>query len=103
MGILSNYAAFLGENGIKQSFIVEKTGLPQPKVSRLMNKTDSLCDVEDYAKLCKAVKKAPGYFFVILDKVELKLELEDWEKEIYSKYQNGQELDEREKSFLGIE
>ena len=93
MGMLSNFSAYLTENGIKQSFVCEKSGLLQPKVSKLMNKTDTFCDINDYLKLCKAVRKTPNYFLDIQDKIELGIELEDWEKK---------KLEERQ-SKIGIE
>ena len=89
MGILSNFSAYLYENGIKQSFVCERSGLLQPKLSRFMNKTDTACDVEDYIKLCKAVKKTPNYFLDIEDKIELGIELEPWEKQKLAEKENG--------------
>lgn len=80
MGILENYATYITDNGIKQSHLVEKTGLLQPKVSRLLNNTETSINVEDYVKLCKAVKKTPNYFLDIQDKIDLGIELEPEEK-----------------------
>ena len=82
MGILANYAAYLEDNGIKQSHVVDKTGMAQSKVSKLLNKPESCCDVEDYIKLCMAVKKTPNYFCDIADKIKMGIELEDWEKKV---------------------
>lgn len=80
MGMLENYATYITDNGIKQSFLVEKTGLLQPKVSRLLNNTETSINVEDYVKLCKAVKKTPNYFLDVQDKIDLGIELEPEEK-----------------------
>lgn len=81
MGILSNYAAYVEDNGIKQTFISERSGIGQQKVNKLLNMVNDL-KVEDYLKLCKAVKKTPDYFLDIPDKIELGIELEDWEKKV---------------------
>jgi len=80
MGILKNYATYITDNGIKQTFLVDKTGILQPKISRLMNNTETSINVEDYVKLCKAVKKTPNYFLDIQDKIDLGIELEPEEK-----------------------
>ncbi len=80
MGILKNYATYITDNGIKQTFLVDKTGILQPKISRLMNNTETSINVEDYLKLCKAVKKTPNYFLDIQDKIDLGIELEPEEK-----------------------
>lgn len=80
MGILKNYATYITDNGIKQTFLVDKTGILQPKISRLMNNTETSINVEDYLKLCKAVKKTPNYFLDIQDKIDLGIDLEPEEK-----------------------
>ena len=80
MGILKNYATYITDNGIKQTFLVDKTGILQPKISRLMNNTETSINVEDYVKLCKAVKRTPNYFLDVQDKIDLGIDLEPEEK-----------------------
>ena len=45
---------YLVDNGIKQTFLAEKTGLSQMVISDICNR-DRKIDVVEYAKICKAL------------------------------------------------
>ena len=45
---------YLTENGIKQAFLVSKTGLSADKISAICNH-DRKIDCVDYYKICKAL------------------------------------------------
>ena len=45
---------YLVDNGIKQTFLAEKTGLSQMAISDICNR-DRKIDVVEYAKICKAL------------------------------------------------
>ena len=82
MGVLENYAKYVDDNGIKQTFISERSGIGQQKVNKLLNQINEL-KVEDFVRLCKAVRKTPNYFLDIEDKLEFGIELEEREKKEY--------------------
>ena len=46
---------YLTDNGIKQAFLVEKTGLSSDKVSAICKQNRKI-DCVDYYKICKALK-----------------------------------------------
>ena len=45
---------YLDENGIKQSFVAEKVGIPQAQMSEICNKGRKI-DCVLYYKICKAL------------------------------------------------
>ena len=47
--------AYLAENGIKQSFLTEKTGIPAPIIT-FMLAGDRRIEVMEYYKICQALK-----------------------------------------------
>jgi len=52
---------YLRENGIKQSFLVEKTGLTHSQVSDICN-NDRKLDCVEYYKICKALNLSLDHF-----------------------------------------
>ena len=53
---------YLSQNGIKQAFLCEKTGLPPARVSTLLNGGGRI-DCITYYKICKALN-LPFEFFL---------------------------------------
>lgn len=47
--------AYLAENGIKQSFISEKTGIPNDTLSKILSGVRDLKVIE-YVHICRALK-----------------------------------------------
>lgn len=52
---------YLNENGIKQNFLVEKTGLSPSQISYICNH-DRRVDAIEYYKICKALNVKLEYF-----------------------------------------
>ncbi len=46
---------YLTENGIKQSFLVEKTGMTASTISDICNGVRQKIDAVEYYKICKAL------------------------------------------------
>lgn len=53
--------AYLDENGIKQSFVCEKTGLTPSQMSDICNRSRNI-DCVTYYKICKALGQPLEYF-----------------------------------------
>jgi transcriptional regulator with XRE-family HTH domain len=53
--------AYLEERGIKQSFLIDKTGLSAPKLTAIFAGTRKL-DVMEYYKICEALEVDMNYF-----------------------------------------
>ena len=49
-----NIKEYMAENGIKQSFVADKVGIPQPQMSDICNKGRSI-DCILYYKICNAL------------------------------------------------
>ena len=47
--------AYLADNGIKQTFLVDKTNIPQPILSAMLAGTRKI-EVLEYYKICTALK-----------------------------------------------
>lgn len=47
--------AYLTENGIKQIFLIEKTGIPQQIMSKILSGERKI-EVMEYYKICTALK-----------------------------------------------
>jgi len=54
--------AYLTENGIKQTFLAEKSGLTDHRISDICNK-DCRIDCIEYFKICKALGVSLERFF----------------------------------------
>ncbi len=52
---------FIRENGIKQSFICEKTGMKPQAVSAIMNLKRNI-EVDEYCNICSALIVPLSYF-----------------------------------------
>lgn len=52
----------LNENGIKQAFLVEKTGMSPSQISDICNH-DRKIDCIEYFRICKALNVDLDYFF----------------------------------------
>ena len=46
---------YLTENGIMQSFLSEKTGIPQPALSKMLAGTQKI-EIMEYYRICQALK-----------------------------------------------
>lgn len=57
---------YLKENGIKQAFLVEKTGLTNCQISDICN-NDRKLDCVEYYKICKALSLPLNYFMQGID------------------------------------
>ncbi|MDR1567508.1 MAG: helix-turn-helix domain-containing protein [Streptococcaceae bacterium] len=55
-------AEYMKENGIKQTFICEKTGMTKHSVSCALNGKRKL-SVEEYELICKALNMTYDFFF----------------------------------------
>lgn len=64
MNVQSRIAQYVSANGIKQSFIVEKTGLSKNAISAILNLNRKM-SADEYEKICKALNKAPNDFMLI--------------------------------------
>lgn len=64
MNVQSRIAQYISANGIKQSFLVEKTGLSKDIVSAIINKKRKM-SADEYELFCKALNKAPNDFMLI--------------------------------------
>ena len=64
MNVQSRIAQYISANGIKQSFIVEKTGLSKDIVSAIINKKRKM-SADEYELFCKALNKTPNDFMLI--------------------------------------
>lgn len=55
-------ADYMKENGIKQIFICQKTGLTKHCISTALNGKRKL-SIDEYEKICKALNVPYGFFF----------------------------------------
>ena len=53
--------AYLEENGIKQSFLCEKLGLPQPILSQMLSGSRKI-EVMEYYRICTVLKVDMMFF-----------------------------------------
>ena len=53
---------YLTENGIKQSFLSDKTEIPEPILSKMFAEQRKIT-VEEYRSICQALKIPMGFFF----------------------------------------
>ncbi len=54
MSVGERIGLYLSQNGIKQSFLAEKTGIPDSIISTIVNKGRKI-EVMEYYKICKAL------------------------------------------------
>ena len=63
MSVQSRIAQYVSDNGIKQSFIVEKTGLSKNIISAILN-LDRKMSADEYELIVKALNKTPNDFMM---------------------------------------
>ena len=61
MEVQEKVKQYIQNNGIKQSFLVEKTGLSKDIVSAILNKKRKM-SADEYELFCKALNKTPNDF-----------------------------------------
>jgi hypothetical protein len=66
MNTQKRIADYISANGIKQSFIVEKTGLNKNVISGILTNSRKM-SADEYAQICKALNKTPNDFMLIED------------------------------------
>lgn len=59
--IRERVVSFVRENGIKQIYLSEKTGLSTSAISSIMNGKREI-EVDEYCKICKALNVSLDYF-----------------------------------------
>ena len=59
--IYERIAKFVEENGIKQSALAEKTGMTKQALSNSLRGLRKIT-AEEYAAICRALKKSPSFF-----------------------------------------
>jgi len=64
MNVQERVSEYVLNNGIKQSFIVEKTGLNKDVISAILNKRRKM-SADEFEKICKALNKTPNDFMLI--------------------------------------
>ena len=64
MEVQERIASYVANNGIKQSFIVEKTGYNKDIVSAILNNRRRMT-ADEYEKFCIALNKEPNDFMCI--------------------------------------
>lgn len=66
MKVQSRVADYVQNNGIRSSFIAEKTEMNPVIVSRILTQKREMT-ADEFEKFCKALKKQPGDFIQIED------------------------------------
>lgn len=64
MNVQERVSDYILNNGIKQSFIVEKTGLNKDIMSAILNKKRRMT-ADEFEMICKALNKTPNDFMLI--------------------------------------
>ncbi len=63
MDIQKRIAQFINDNGVKQSFLSEKTGLSRNIISGIMTSQRKM-SADEYFMICQALNKEPNYFML---------------------------------------
>ena len=66
MNVQERVSEYVLNNGIKQSFIVEKTGLNKDIISAILNKRRKMT-ADEFEIICRALNKTPNDFMLIED------------------------------------
>lgn len=61
MVVQSKVAQYLKEQGIKQSWLAQKTGLTDNMISGILNGTRKMT-ADEFVRICKAIGKNPNDF-----------------------------------------
>ena len=64
MNVQERVADYILNNGIKQMFVVEKTGLSKDVISAILNKKRKM-SADEFELICKALNKAPNDFMLV--------------------------------------
>lgn len=64
MNVQERVAQYVQDNGIKQSFIAEKTGFSKVKISMLLNLNQKMT-ADEFEIFCKALRKQPNDFMLV--------------------------------------
>ncbi len=64
MNVQERVSEYVLNNGIKQSFIVEKTGLNKDVISAILNKRRKM-SADEFEIICRALNKTPNDFMLI--------------------------------------
>lgn len=64
MNVQERVSNYILNNGIKQSFIVEKTGLSKDIISAILNKRRKM-SADEFEIICRALNKTPNDFMLI--------------------------------------
>ena len=64
MNVQGRVSDYVLNNGIKQSFIVEKTGLSKDIISAILNKRRKMT-ADEFEVICKALNKTPNDFMLV--------------------------------------
>ena len=67
MNVQKKVADYVANTGIRQSFIVGKTGLTPNRISAILN-CKSKMSVDEFELFCKALNKNPSEFITIEEK-----------------------------------
>lgn len=57
----SDIKKYLKENGIKQSFVSERTGIPAPILNMMLNDNRKI-EANEYMQICEAIGVSLDYF-----------------------------------------
>lgn len=57
----SDIKSYLDEMGIKQTYLAEKSGIPQPIINAILNDNRRI-EVNEYIDICSALKLPLSYF-----------------------------------------
>ena len=57
----SDIKSYLDEMGIKQTYLAEKSGIPQPIINAILNDNRRI-EVNEYIDICSALKLPLNYF-----------------------------------------
>lgn len=64
MEVQERIASYIADNGIKQAFIVEKTGYSKDIVSAILNSRRKM-SADEYEKFCIALNREPNDFMCL--------------------------------------
>lgn len=64
MNVQERVSEYILNNGIKQSFIVERTGLNKDVISAILNKRRKMT-ADEFEIICRALGKTPNDFMLV--------------------------------------
>lgn len=64
MNVQARIAQYVSDNGIKQTFIADKTGLSKNAISAILTLNRKM-SADEYEKICRALNKTPNDFMLI--------------------------------------